>query len=221
MGKTAGKIAVWSIGSLFAAIVMFLLAAWVGSALPRNSGWTEPKDGIEIMVQTNGVHTAIVMPLVTAHKDWRQTFPAPGHVNGDFYTHVAVSWGERDVFLHTPTWADLTPGTAFGALISGDSLLHVTHLVRPRPAESLRPFTITRTQYARLVARIENAIPASGLGAPYRGYTGRDVFYDAAGTYHIGNTCNQWTSDTLAHAGIETGRWTPFAGGVMKWIDMP
>ena len=37
-------------------------------------------------------------------------------------------------------------------------------------------------------------------------------------TYTAIQTCNQWTSDVLAGAGIRTGWWTPFAGGVMKWV---
>jgi hypothetical protein len=48
------------------------------------------------------------------------------------------------------------------------------------------------------------------------------VFYTARGTYHIGNTCNQWTSDQLAAAGVRIGTWSPFSGGVMKWVpDAP
>ena len=52
----------------------------------------------------------------------------------------------------------------------------------------------------------------------YPGYGPQDVFYDAPGRYTATNTCNQWTSDMLAAAGIRTGWWTPFAGGVMKWV---
>ena len=52
----------------------------------------------------------------------------------------------------------------------------------------------------------------------FLGYEDWDVFYDAPGTYHLGNTCNQGTSDTLAAAGVRTGVWTPFAGGVMRWV---
>jgi hypothetical protein len=47
------------------------------------------------------------------------------------------------------------------------------------------------------------------------------VFYEAPGAYTVTNTCNQWTSDMLAEAGVRTGWWTPFAGGVMKWVPEP
>ena len=198
--KRAARVGAWALAVLITLFVLFLMAAWIGSAIPRNSGWTEPDSGIEIMIETNGVHTAIVMPLVTPQKDWRADFPA-GDVDDSQrpYTHVSVSWGEREVFLNTPTWADITLSTAIGAIISGDSLLHV----------------------ARLVAAVERQIVPSDKRTMYHGYFGNDVFYDAPGTYHLGNTCNQWTSDTLATAGIRVGLWTPLEGGVMKWIPEP
>lgn len=212
----------WAIGAIISAIVLFLFAAWIGSSIPRNRSWTEPAEGIEIMVGDNGIHTEIVMPLVSDVKDWRVTFPSSDLQDGARpYTHVAVSWGEREVFLNTPTWADLSLSTAVGAAVGGDGLLHVAHYVRPAPGSSNRPLRLTRTQYAKLVAAIERQAPRPGEGKPLRGYARYDVFYDAPGTYHLGNTCNQWTSDMMAKAGVKTGLWTPFPGGVMKWIANP
>lgn len=199
-----------------------MLAAWAGSSIPRNADWREPARGIDIMVETNGIHTAIVMPLVSAQKDWRRDFPAgdlPAGAAKRPYTHVSVSWGEREVFLHTPTWADLSPATAVGAIVGGDGLLHVAHYVRPAPGENARVLRLRPEEYARLVRRIETQVLPPERREVYRGYADWDVFYDAPGTYHLGNTCNQWTSDTLAAAGVRTGWWTPFAGGVMKWVE--
>ena len=82
------------------------------------------------------------------------------------------------------------------------------------------PLTLTPAQYARLVAAIERALP-QGERVRHDGYGPQDVFYDAPGTYTVSNTCNQWTSDVLAAAGVRTGWWTPFAGGVMKWVPQP
>lgn len=211
------------LAGLAAVLGLFLLSAWVGSSIPRNRDWRETPDGVEIMVETNGVHTAIVMPLVTLQKDWRQDFPA-GDLTAPYdpYTHVSVSWGERQVFLETPTWADLSPLTVLRIVgIGGDGLLHVSHYVRPAPGEDIRPLRISEAEYALLVSRIEASIPSPTGRKRYRGYGDNDVFYDAPGRYTARNTCNQWTSDTLAAAGILTGWWTPFAGGVMKWVPKP
>lgn len=213
------RVLAWLAAGLLGAVVLILLAGWIGSAIPRNAAWTEPADGVEIMIGTNGVHTEIVLPLVTPHKDWRGDFPvADIPASGAPYTHVAVSWGEREVFLNTPTWADLTLSTALGALAGGDALLHVSHYVRPAPGPDNRPLRLRPAEYARLVSRIEAAIVAPERRIKHRGYAEWDVFYDAPGRYRWNNTCNQWTSDTLAAAGVRTGWWTPFAGGVMKWV---
>ena len=174
------------------------------------------------MVETNGVHTGIVMPLANDIKDWRSAFPASDLADPDApYTHVAVSWGEKQVFLNTPTWGDLTPSTALQAAWDGEGLLHVSHYVRPAPSSTHRELTISREEYARLVHAIERQVLPHNARNRYPGYAQYDVFYDAPGTYHLANTCNQWTSDTLAEAGIKTGWWTPLAGGVMKWVEGP
>jgi uncharacterized protein (TIGR02117 family) len=210
--------------SLFAwlalGVGLFFMAGWVGSSIPRNTDWREAEEGVQIMVETNGVHTAIVMPLVTPQKDWRENFPADDVAAAGLpYSHVSVSWGEREVFLNTPSWADLSPITVLRIIgIGGDGLLHVAHYVRPAPAEHIRPLRISEAEYARLVKEIEASLPDAATRRRYPGYGDYDVFYDAPGRYTALNTCNQWTSNTLTAAGIRTGWWTPFAGGVMKWV---
>lgn len=224
--RRALRASAWLGGLLAAGLVLALVSAWIGSSIPRNPDWREPPPGapgvVEIMVGDNGVHTEIVMPLMTPVKDWRGTFPvADIPASGRPYTHVAVSWGEREVFLNTPTWADLRLSTALGAMIGGDALLHVARYVRPAPGPDNRPLRLTAAQYARLVARIEAAVAPPDRRIKHRGYADWDVFYDAPGRYRWNNTCNQWTSDTLAAAGVRIGWWTPLAGGVMKWIPPP
>ena len=209
----------WAAAVFAAVLIAFLLSAWIGSSIPRNADWSEPDSGVEIMIETNGVHTALVLPLVTPERDWRAIFPA-SHVAMPYrpYTHVSISWGEKQVFLETETWADLKATTVLRIVgLGGDGLLHVAHYVRPAPGENLRPLRITREQYGRLVAAIDRTLPRERWTS-YPGYGDYDVFYDAPGRYTTRNTCNQWTSNTLAEAGVRTGWWTPFAGGVMKWV---
>ena len=226
MAKTAIRRLTRALGAILAGIVLafllFALAGWIGSSIPRNGDWREPADGIEIMVGTNGVHTELVVPLVTAEKDWRGDFPAADlPVPGRGFTHVAVSWGEREVFLNTPTWWDLSPGTVLRIVgVGGEGLLHVAHYVRPAPSDDNRPLRLSRDEYRRLVAAIERTLP-KGERVRHAGYDRQDVFYEAPGHYTARNTCNQWTSDRLAEAGVRTGWWTPFAGGVMKWVPEP
>lgn len=209
------------------ALGLYVLAAWIGSSIPRNADWHQPPaaaaDQVEILIETNGVHTAIVMPLVTPAKDWRADFPAADVAAPDRpYSHVSVSWGEREFYLNTPTWADLSPATVLRiAVTGGEGLLHVAHYIRPAPDATVRPLRIGAAEYARLVAAIEARMALAGSRKTYPGYGDHDVFYDAPGRYTPFNTCNTWTGDVLASAGIRVGRWTPFADGVMKWAPEP
>ena len=224
--QIARKALIYAVCTICIITILFLLSAWIGSAIPRNGDWVEPDadvpGAVEIMVETNGIHTAIVMPLVTAQKDWRADFPASDlPASAAPYTHISVSWGEREVFLNTPRWTDISLPTIIGAATGGDGLLHIAQYVRPAESEYHRKLTISATEYAALVAQIEQQILPPDQRPPLTGYSSYDVFYDAPGSYHVGNTCNQWTSDTLAAAGIKTGWWTPMAGGVMKWVTKP
>jgi uncharacterized protein (TIGR02117 family) len=212
----------WTVRVLatFACILTaFLLSAWIGSSIPRNSDWVEPKDGITIMIETNGIHTGIVMPLVTEQKDWREHFALHhlGNPKRD-YTHVSVSFGEREVFLETPRLSDIKPATAIRAILGGDGLLHASHYVRPAPDDNVRELTLTTEQYALLVQAIAKQMHASQSRQVPGSYADYDAFYDSDLSYHLGHTCNQWSADMLAAAGVKTGLWTPLSGGVMKWV---
>lgn len=219
--RLVGRLARAVLGWLALLIGAYFLAGWIGSSIPRNGDWREAKSGgVEIMVETNGVHTALVLPLVTPQKDWRRDFPASDVADpARAYTHVSISWGEREAFLNTPTWSDLSPLTVLRIVTTGgEGLLHVAHYVRPAPDDTIRPLRISETDYARLVHRIETRVASPEARRRYPGYGRDDVFYDAPGIYTPIDTCNQWTGDMLAGAGIRMGWWTPFAGSVMKWV---
>jgi len=209
-------------------VVGYPLAAWVGSSIPANEAVDlAGEETVQIMVETNGTHTSIVVPVVTAAKDWRETFPSAAvpRPDGRMPTHLAIGWGEREVFLNVPTWGDLKASTALRiATVGGDPLMRVSHYVRPAPGPHHRPLEVSTTQYARLVSAIESALPELAPGETREILQGTfvdDAYYDALGSYSLANTCNTWVGDTLAEAGVEMGRWTPFAGGVMKWIPQP
>lgn len=210
--------------SLALAIGAYMLAGWTGSSLPRNGSWQEPVQGdVTIGVETNGVHTALVLPLVTPAKDWRESFPLSDIRRPDRpYTHIAISWGERAVFLDTPTWWDLSARTVLRVLtVGGDGLAHIAFYVRPTASAELKPIRLRAGEYRRLVASIEKHLAVGQPLRAYPGYGAADVFYDAPGRYTALNTCNQWTSNRLADAGVRTGLWSPMAGGVMKWAREP
>ena len=214
-----------ALGAALALLLVVLpLAGWIGSFVPRNEAAAPVTDGVQILIETNGVHTGIVMPVVTPEMDWRGVFPsASDPVDGRLPTHVAVGWGEREVFLEVPTWGDLKPSTALRiALLGGEPVMRVSHYIRPAPGPNHVPVTISRADYARMARAIAQGLrDTDGMPQVLRGTNPRDAYYLARGHYSLANTCNSWVGDMLAAGGQQMGLWTPFAGGVMRWIEPP
>ena len=204
-------------------IAAYLVAALMGSVLPANPGFAPPDDGVELFVETNGVHTGIVVPLVSDAADWRDLFQ-PEHMTDPrtYGSHVLIGWGHEGVYRNAERWTDLRSGDAVSAIVGSERvLLHVYHLhypqAQPRYRRSLR---VSEAQYRRLAGAIRRSIVTGPDGAPIGspGYGPSDLFYRAKGNYTAFTTCNEWTSAVLREAGVRTGIWTPFAGGVMRWF---
>jgi uncharacterized protein (TIGR02117 family) len=210
----------WIAAILVAVPLLYLVAAVAGALVPRNAGWSEPDEGVLVFVRTNGVHADLVMPAQGHGGDWLSLLP-PEHVRDPASAGgwIAIGWGQREFYLETERWADLTARTAVRALTGGDPLMHVAHLGPPTPSATHRPLRLTDAAYARMREAVARSFRrAEGGGAiplPGEGYADNDTFYEAHGTYHAFRTSNQWTSDILAYAGVRIGAWTPFEQGIM------
>ncbi|WP_417729682.1 TIGR02117 family protein [Roseovarius sp.] len=209
--------------ALAAIIAAYLLAALAGSLLPANRQWQSPADGIELFIETNGVHTGIVMPLRNPVQDWTGLI-RPEHLADPsrYGSHVLVGWGHEGVYRNTRLWTDLRARDALSAIFgSSKVLIHVHHLNYPQSYPHYRRrLIVSDAEYRQIAAAIEAKFVLDGQGRsqPSRGYGRDDLFYRSRGHYNAFYTCNNWTSDVLQQAGIRTGRWTPFQGGVMRWV---
>lgn len=205
----------------------YLIAAIIGSLAPRNPGWDDAGEGVTIFVRTNGVHADIVVPASAAGADLYRLVPPtdirdPRRAGG----WVAFGWGQREFYLETPRWAEVTVENALRSIVGGDALMHVEHLGQPAISQQTRTIRMEPGAYRRLVASIERyfVLDPSGrtMALRGRGYGPSDIFYEARGRYSALKTSNQWTSDRLAEAGVEAGVWTPFAQGILwRYRDEP
>ncbi|MCW1969002.1 MAG: TIGR02117 family protein [Anaerolineae bacterium] len=205
LAKTCSRVVLFSLIAYFAAVLVLGL-------IPRNASFRpySGNDGVEIFVRSNGVHTDLVFPIQHPLFDWRTQplwaafQPDPSH------THISVGWGSRELYLNTPTWADLTPQIAFVSLSGlGQSLMHVELLPTPAPDANTVRLSLSPSQYRQLVAYALGAF-ASPTSHAIRGYTPTDVFFPAKGWYHLFNPCNEWTRRGLTHIGVRTPIWSPF-----------
>jgi uncharacterized protein (TIGR02117 family) len=195
------------------------LAGLTGGAIPRNAGWRMAAQGVTIYVESNGVHVGLIVPKVASGVDLRPVFPPRDIADRRYaaHDHLAIGWGERDFFLDTPTWADVSPRTIIAAATGSDrTLLHVEHIAAPSVGPDVRSVVLRPEEYRRLAAYIRATL--SDDGARYPGYAGYDVFYAARGRYHAYQTCNAWAGDALRFAGVRVGAWTPFPITVLWWF---
>lgn len=210
---------------LFLALVglaaSYFVAALIGSHVPRNADWREPSDGITIYVVTNGYHSGLIIPVSADGEDFslliRPTDLPNQKLAGNY---LLFGWGDRDFYLGTPTLSDVKVSTALSALIgSGKVLVHVDHLQTPADVVDPRAVPLSPAAYRKLLSFIRASImiDINGRAAAIAGYGESDVFYEARGRYSFLHTCNNWTSDALAAAGVRTALWSPFSGGVMRW----
>ena len=121
-------------------VALYALALLLGSFLPVNRGWHEATaggDSVEIFVFTNGVHTALVVPVSAAGVDFSDLVPPSDLGNPALYgTHIAIGWGHAGFYRHTPRWRDVRLVDLASALAgSRATLVHVDHVINsPVPA---------------------------------------------------------------------------------------
>ncbi len=182
---------------------------------------------IEAYVASNGVHTDFIFPVQSTQIDWKNIFPLRNLANpnspADF---IAIGWGDREFYLNTPQWKDLTASRAFHALLGLDpSLIHVEYMSRAQMTGMVQRYrlTLSSAQYTTLVNYVLGSTTLlQGAAQPVVGfyYDVDDAFFEAQGHYSVFNTCNTWIGSGLRQAGIPISRWTPFDKTVY-WFLQP
>ncbi|WP_262503859.1 TIGR02117 family protein [Sphingosinithalassobacter sp. CS137] len=209
----------WLVLAAAALVAAYGVAALAGTLIPANPGWDEPERGIRIYIEDNGVHTGIVLPKRAAGVTW-DDLVQPGDIADPRYAAaewLAFGWGDRNFYVNTPSWADLDPLIAIGALVgTDDTVLLVEHIGEPRRSEGVRSILLRPEEYRRLAAFIRATFDRDGP-AVIRGYGPHDAFYPANGSYSGVVTCNEWVGRALRTAGVRMGAWTPLAASVMFW----
>ena len=198
----------------------YLLAALLGSLIPVNADWREPAEGVTIYVADNGVHADLVLPVSAQGLDWAPLVPRSDMADArPDMQWIAFGAGERRVYLDTPTWADMSLGTAWAATTGGSRVIHAEYTADP--AYAAREIRLRPEQYRRLWAAIRAEFRLDASGHPVRidhpGYGPRDAFYDGIGRASALSTCNNWAAGRLRLAGVKVPLWSPFAQGLVRW----
>lgn len=181
-------------------LLLWLLLAFI-PAFAATARAEAPSRGATktIYVTSNGWHSGIVIA--------RADLPAgliPEAADFPGAAYLEFGWGNRDYYT-TPR---KTLGLTLGAALPGDAVVHLAAYAAPPrayPRYEVVALAVSEEGFRRLVAHLHasfarGAAPRAGKIAP--GLLPASAFYPGTGTFHLFNTCNTWSAEGLAAAGL-------------------
>ena len=190
--------------------------------VPANNAWRQPARGVDIFVESNGIHVSLILPIAAVGEDLSDLV-RPEHLSDPrlLGTHLMIGWGHRAVYRNARTWGDVKSGDIASAVFGSNlTTLHVYHLVNPKPLPHRRTLRVSDAQYRNIIMQVRSTfqLDERGMSIAHPAYGPDNLFYDSIGYYNAFNTCNNWTGTVLKQAGVRVGVWTPLPGGVMRWF---
>lgn len=205
--------------SILAFIILYLLVAFIVAHIPVNSN-PEKSNDVAIYINSNGVHTDILVPIKNEIKDWSRDILYDHTKSKDsVMKYIAFGWGDKGFYLDTPEWSDLKTSTALkAAFYLGTSAMHTQFYNEVKEDEECVKVTISKKDYKDLVKYIEDSFALDKdhkvQWIPNRSYGQYDAFYEANGKYSLFYTCNTWANNALKAGNQKAALWTPYD----KWI---
>ncbi|TDS13996.1 TIGR02117 family protein [Sphingobacterium paludis] len=205
-------------------VVLYFSADFLLSRIPATRAPMAYADnGVKVFLLSNGVHTDIVLPIQHKGMDWSEVFPYANTKGRDTIQNwIAIGWGDKGFYLHTPEWKDLKLKTALVAGLGiGESALHVTYYKALEEDTYCRATKITEAQYQRLIDYVMQSLEKDAQGRAMlitteAQYNEHDAFYEAMGAYNMLFSCNTWTNNALKYANMPAGIWTVFDKGILR-----
>src|SRR4051812_17455661 len=110
-------------------VLLYLSLSWLLPFVKLSRTVQHPDQGIELFIQSNGVHTDFAMPVRTNLMDWNRFLPCSDFEVADpSFKYIAMGWGDKGFFIGTPTWDDLKFSTVFNAAFGlSSAAMHVTY----------------------------------------------------------------------------------------------
>ncbi len=208
-----------------AGVSRLLPPAWIVLLIMMLQGcgaasWQHPptrNDQQMLYVVSHGWHTGIILPTA-------ELLPALSFLRQDVADgpYVEIGWGDKGFYQAPEITVKLTLQAMFWPT---DSILHVVS-VPEAPAEYFSASQVVEVPVSREgMAALQQSVLATfvlndqGRGIITQpGIYGKSYFYAANGYYYLTNTCNRWTAQMLAAAGLPMAPLTLTAGGVIRQV---
>ncbi len=220
--RLAYKFLKYTVFSCIGLVLLYFLIAVVFSLIPVNRKHSTETTNYPVYLATNGVHMDIVLPYSDSLANWNKFLKFDDQIS-PFVQFIGIGWGDKDFYINTPTWGDLTFSTAFAAaFLKGQSAMHVSPYLSVSENERVVKVYLTKEQYITLTRYIRESFKKNPDNefAEIKGvsYAHNDKFYLAHKSYHLFYTCNSWVNQGLKKTGIRTSLWTPFDKAILFQI---
>jgi uncharacterized protein (TIGR02117 family) len=212
----------YSLEILILFLCTYLTIALIGASFPINTDYNPENGEIDIFVISNGTHTDVCLPVETTLINWTEfidTKTFRGIKQSPEF--ISIGWGDKGFFLESPKIKPLTVLNA--AFLPSSTAMHVKYLPRkPIESQSTKRCKITKEKYIELIGFIKQSFMINPDTTPQLipnvGYKYTDNFYEAKGSYYLLRTCNTWTNDALAIAGVRTSALALFEHGILRHL---
>jgi len=191
-------------------ITFYFTTAFLFSFFPTKGSETPKTATIYILYNT--MHSDIALKLDSTNEAWDEVLAT---VIKNKRGYIAFGWGDKETYINTPTWDELSISTTLKALfINTPSLIHVSHLSNINSYQNIKKINISKKQLIALEKHILKSFNFK-KNQHYKAYKNNDLFYPSHHQYNLFNTCNTWTGDRLRDANISVSYWTPLSQNVV------
>ncbi len=203
--------------SLVAFVLLYLFFATLLSHFTTRAVLSaEPITQI-VYALSNGVHTDLVFKVDQLDATFRNQLAAPLGIK----PYVAIGWGDKGFYLHTPSWAELKLSTALrAAFLPSETLMHLSFYGQIEA--HWKEIPLSEQQIQALLKFVMESFKKDSKGYIQllrgAGFTANDFFYKAVGHYTCFYTCNVWVNQALKKAAVQTAIWSPFEKGIFKHL---
>ncbi|PKV52680.1 uncharacterized protein (TIGR02117 family) [Aquimarina sp. MAR_2010_214] len=201
------------IGVILIFPISYLIASLILTYIPVNEKKDSKEKNHTIYLSSNGVHLEIIIA-----KNDLNIILLNDQLDAPQAQYFSFGWGDKNFYIETPLWADLTFVNGFQALfLNTSTLLHVTR--HSSVQEDWVALHINQEQLKKINQYISTTFRLNAenkkIVLPGLGYYKNDDFYEAIGSYTCFNTCNSWVNTGLKQSDIKACLWTPFDFGLL------
>lgn len=209
-----------------AAVGLLGASLFAGAAIRREARTRSgPGRHTLLLLETNALHTDIALPatpLVRRRLAFLSEVGIP--VESKDLTHILVGWGGKGFYPNNSRPHRIGLATLVNSVIGDESVLRFAPLAVPRGRwEGSHPIPVSDDALEGLVAFVERTLDRDENGRfrplDHPGIIEIDHFFKARPTFAAAVGCNVWVSESLAEAGIRSGRWTPIPQTLLASVE--